>query len=851
MSGRTVGVIGAGVVVLGLVAAQERQSESAPAPAAEDVRVTDIRLRTGVTLQVAQRGRMDGEPVLFLHGYTDSWVSYTRLLDVLPGNVRAIVPSHRGHGDSERPVCCYTVADFAADAVALLDTLGIAQATIVGHSMGSLIAQRLAIEQPARVRQLVLIGSGTTANTPDVQEFNTVVQQLKDPIPTEFVRDFQVSTLFKPIPPAFLDRIVRESEKLPARVWRDVLAALLSPSAQHDLSRIRTRTLVMWGEHDMYWKRSTQDALMAVLPNARLLTYAELGHSPHWEDPARFGADLIAFMNEATTSPAITREQVEHAGHTHGTTQPGPMPLLPGLGDWQHRVTTTSAEAQRYFDQGLRLSYAFNHAEAARSFERAVQLDPACAMCYWGSAYAVGPNINLPLTAEAEALALAAIGNAVRLQRGASALERALIAAQALRYGEPAGAARAARDSAYATAMRRVAERFPADVDAQVLFADAMLNLRPWNQWTRDGKPQPGTLEAVAALERALERAPEHAGACHFYVHAVEASETPDRALPCAERLGRLMPGAGHIVHMPAHVYLRVGRYEDAARANIAAVAADNHYFAQHEVTGVYPMFYAPHNLHFLWAAYLLSGQRAKALQAARTLTERVAVKDAREIAALQAFLPAAVLTLTRFRDWDAVLAEPAPPADLRYAKAMWHYARGVALAERADMRGARVELDSVRTIGAQVKDDMIIILNPAPALLRLAAEVLAGQMAMTERRYDVAIAHFDAGVRMEDALSFDEPPAWYHSVRNLLGEALLAAGRAVEAEQAFRQDLRYVRENGWSLSGLQRALRAQGNNTAAAVAEARLRQAWKHADTPAPGNMFAQYGTKRPGGTR
>src|SRR5688572_20011048 len=325
-------------------------------------------------------------------------------------------------------------------------------------------------------------------------------------------------------------------------------------------------------------------------------------------------------------------EHQDHKAHEHAAAPPsGTMPLLKGLGTWHHRISTTSPEAQRYFDQGLRLTYGFNHDEAVRSFERATQLDPDCAMCHWGIAYALGPNINLPMEGKTEPRALAAIRRAVDLKTRATAGERALIEAMAVRYGEPAGAARAERDAAYADAMRKVAAKFPADVDAQTLFADAMLNLRPWNQWTREGKPQPGTLELVGVLERALARQPAHAGACHFYIHAIEASETPDRALPCAERLPVLMPGAGHVVHMPAHVFLRVGRYEAAARANIAAVEADKRYFAAHAARpGVYPMFYAPHNLHFLWSAYLLSGQREKALTAARTLTERVKLEEAR-----------------------------------------------------------------------------------------------------------------------------------------------------------------------------------------------------------------------------
>jgi len=295
------------------------------------------------------------------------------------------------------------------------------------------------------------------------------------------------------------------------------------------------------------------------------------------------------------------------------------------------------------------------------------------------------------------------------------------------------------------------------------------------------------------------------------------------------------MPGAGHVVHMPAHVYLRVGRYEDAARANIAAVEADNRYFAERDVNpGFYPLFYAPHNLHFLWSTYLLSGQRDKALSASRALAERVALQDARANAALEGFLPAVILTRARFGQWDGVLAAPAPPDDLRYVKGMWHYARGLAFSARTDLRSARAELDHVNTIAAGVKDDLIIILNSAPALLKLAAEVLAGDIAAKATRLDDAVAHFRTAVRLEDALMYDEPPPWYHSTRTMLGEALLEAGRAAEAEAAFREDLRFVKETGWSLSGLERALRAQGKTRKAAEVARRFKDAWKYADAPA-----------------
>jgi tetratricopeptide (TPR) repeat protein len=722
--------------------------------------------------------------------------------------------------------------------------------------MGSFNAQRIAVEHPDRVARLVLIGSGKTTRPPAVLDLHASVRRLGDPIDPTFVREFQYGTLGRPVTETFMARVVRESAKVPARVWRGALDAFVSLEGASAVERITADTLIVWGDKDAIWTASEQQALTSAIRTSTLTTYEGAGHSPQWEQPERFARDLTTLIFrpkvDATTSAAVrsatdgapraqaAQQKPEsahqgHGEHAHPAPADGVMPILSGLGDWHHAITTRSPEAQRYFDQGLRLTYAFNHDEAVRSFERAVQLDPDCAMCHWGVAYALGPNINLPMDAGTEPRALAASREAVRRQAAATAGERALIEAMAVRYGEPAGASRAERDLAYANAMRAVAKRFPADLDAQVLFAEAMMNLRPWNQWTRDGAAQPGTIELVEALTKAIARQPNHAGACHFFIHAVEASQTPERALPCAERLPRLMPGAGHVVHMPAHVYLRVGRYEDAARANIAAVEADNRYFATRTLPpGIYPQFYAPHNLHFLWATYLLSGQRDKALGAARALKARVAVDDARATASLEGFLPPVMLTLARFGNWDAVLAEPAPPADLRYTTGMWHYARGLAYSARKDVAAAEQELVKLRTAAAGVKDDVVIILNPAPALLKLAAEILAADIAATGRRFDEAIAHLQSAATMEDALTYDEPPPWYHSARNRLGETLLLAGRPAEAAAAFRDDLRYVRETGWSLSGLERALRAAGQAGEAEEAARRFKAAWKFADVAA-----------------
>jgi pimeloyl-ACP methyl ester carboxylesterase/tetratricopeptide (TPR) repeat protein len=839
---RTKQIILAGALALAMSEAaspQEPHHAHAGPWASMDLRMQRVRVGTGVELELVEAGPADGIPILFLHGYTDSWYSFAPVLDRLPPGVRAIALTQRGHGHSERPSCCYGFPDLAADAVALLDALGIPRAAVVGHSMGSFVAQRIAIDHPHRVSHLVLIGSGYTYRTEAVSGFYTeVVSALEDPVPPELIEEFQVSTTARPLPPAFLATVIAESGKLPARVWREVLRQQLDADARDELDAITAPTWVISGELDDFFPPSGARVLARRVEGARQTVYEGTGHAVHWEEPDRFVQDLQAFIGSAGAS--ANRESAH--GHEHESppgrpASSGPMPLLPQLGDWGHRVTTGSEQAQKFFDQGLRLVYAFNHDEAVRSFEEAARLDGACAMCYWGIAYALGPNINLPMSEAAEGRAAAAVGVAERLaERSASPVERAYIDALAARYGEPGGEERASRDSAYAAVMRAVAKAHPTDVDAQVIYADAMMNLRPWDQWTRDGEPQPGTDEVLRALEAALDLEPDHAGACHLYVHAVEASPAPERALPCAERLPRLMPGAGHVVHMPAHVYLRMGRYADAARANIAAVETDARYFGLRDVPdGIYPMFYAPHNLHFLWATYTLLGERARAMEAAAALVDRVSVEDARVEPSLQGFLIAPILTLVRFEDWQAVLDEPAPSEGLEFATGMWRYARGMARVGTGELGEARGELEHLRAAERDVPEDQVIILNSAGDLLTLAAEVLAAWIDSAQGRHDAAIRRLREAIRLEDGLTYDEPPPWYHSTRNQLGEALVVAGRTAEAERAFRDDLAEVRENGWSLRGLERALRDQGRSEEADAVAERLARAWTQGGAPAP----------------
>ena len=506
------------------------------------------------------------------------------------------------------------------------------------------------------------------------------------------------------------------------------------------------------------------------------------------------------------------------------------VPLYTDLGTHHYAISTRVPLAQRYFDQGLRLYYAFNHAEAIRSFGEAARLDPGCAMCHWGLALARGPNINAPMAPDAYGPAHADAQQALALQAQASPRERALIRALAVRYAPTAPADRARLDSSYAHAMAQVAREFPADAEAAALYAEALMDLSPWNYWTRGGEPRPDTPELVAQLERVIAERPEHPGACHFYIHAVEAVH-PARAVPCAERLAALMPGAGHLVHMPGHIYIRVGRYLDAIRANEHAVHADESYIRdQRPAAGAYTLGYYPHNYDFLAFAAAMAGRGEQALQAARTMASLIPVESLSDpgMRHLQHHLVRPMQILVRLERWDEVLQAPAPPEHLAHARALWHYARGRALAARGDLAGAEAELARVQAAAADpALADMRLEFNTSPAILAIAAEVLAGSIASARGAHDEAIRRLGEAAGKEDELLYGEPPEWSVPVRQDLGAALLAAGRPAEAERAYREDLTRFPENGWSLTGLARALRDQGRAAEAEEAQARLRIAW------------------------
>jgi tetratricopeptide (TPR) repeat protein len=504
-----------------------------------------------------------------------------------------------------------------------------------------------------------------------------------------------------------------------------------------------------------------------------------------------------------------------------------PVGLLEGLGDHHYEITTSAPLAQQYFDQGLRLYYAFNHTEAVRSFREAQRLDPSCAMCYWGEALAYGPNINLAMDRPSALAAYAAVGKAIDVRSNVTAKEAALIDALASRYVENPPETRAHLDEAYAAAMDALATRWPEDIEIGTLAAEAQMDLRPWDYWTAAGDPQPGMATAFDRLERAVEVDPTHPGACHFYIHAMEKLH-PERAVPCAERLASLMPAAGHIVHMPGHIYIRVGRYLDAVETNRHAVHADESYIRdQQPGVGMYTAGYYPHNYDFLAFAAMMIGLGDESIGASEKVVSLIPEEAFATpgMGFLQHWSMRPVLLKVRFERWDDVLATAEPPAERPHARAIWHYGRGRAWIAQGNLTAANAELVRLRRIAEHPElAQLEMEFNYSDDLVRIAERVLTGRLEAAQGRYGRAVEALREAVRGEDTLTYGEPPEWSVPTRLDLGEVLLEAEDYVEAERIFRESLTQFPRNCWALRGLGAALRAQGREGEAAVVEAELR---------------------------
>jgi tetratricopeptide (TPR) repeat protein len=538
--------------------------------------------------------------------------------------------------------------------------------------------------------------------------------------------------------------------------------------------------------------------------------------------------------SSAGEAAASKSELVLHAG----------APLFDGMGDHHHPITTKSPDAQKYFDQGLTIDFAFNHAESTRSFRAAQRLDPDCAMCYWGEALALGPNINVTsngkvvMSDEDRVAAFSAMQKAMALKESVSERERDYIDALGTRYNGDPSTPREPLDEAYGNAMRELYHKYPDDDDAASLFAESLMNTMPWDYWVDADNPKPLTVEVLDALETVLARTPDHPMAIHLYIHAVEASSRPERAEKPADTLATLVPGAGHLVHMPAHIYWRVGRYHDASEANVRAAAVDEAYIAQCNAQGFYPAMYYPHNIHFLWSASSMEGRSKVAIDAARRVAANVRLEMIDEFPGVEFFHTIPLLALTQFGMWDEVLAEPQPRADLEFSNGIWHYVRATAYARKKDLESARAE--HAKLVPLKDATDVHFldsIYYPATSLLAIADSLVLGEISMAEGELDAAVGHFRTAVDLQDQLPYTEPPFWYYPTRHSLGRALLASGDAAAAEEVYRKDLDDYPHNGWAMYGLIQSLRAQGKD--ASGMQDMFDRMWSEADVTLTASTF------------
>ncbi len=510
-------------------------------------------------------------------------------------------------------------------------------------------------------------------------------------------------------------------------------------------------------------------------------------------------------------------------------------PLFDNLGTLHFPITTESVLARKYFDQGVILAYGFNHEEAFRSFEEVARLDSNCALAYWGMAYVLGPNINLPMDAGVVHTAYEAIQKAISLLDNETQREKDFVMALSKRYSSEVMEDRTPLDQAYSDAMRNLVSKYPDDLDAATMFAESIMDLHPWDYWLKDGTAQPWTPELLAVLESVIERNPDHHGANHLYIHAVEASKNPHRGLASADKLKFLAPGAGHLVHMPAHIYIRTGKYHEGSLANIRAVKSDEEYINQCNKQGFYPLSYYPHNYHFLWATATLEGDSKTAIDAAIKTSQKPpdSLMSVCGYQTLQHFAVIPLYAYVTFGKWDEILNYPQPQNDRPYMSAIWHYARAMAFIAKDKLDKASEEITKLSplTDNKSIEELSIWGINSAGLLVKIAYEVSIGELEAKKKNYPEAIAHLTEAVEYEGQLRYDEPPTWFYPCRQNLGAVLIEAGKYAEAEKVYRENLAEIPDNGWGLFGLHQALLKLSNNEEAEEVEKRFKEAWRYAD--------------------
>lgn len=510
-------------------------------------------------------------------------------------------------------------------------------------------------------------------------------------------------------------------------------------------------------------------------------------------------------------------------------------PLFDNLGTLDFPITTNSELAQKYFNQGVILAYGFNHEEAFRSFEEAARLDTNCAMAYWGMAYVIGPNINLPMNAGVVATAYEAVERAMSLLDDETQREKDYVIALSKRYTNEELEDRTHLDKAYSDAMRELVSKYPNDLDAATMFAESIMDLHPWDYWLKDGTPQPWTLEILTSLEGVIERNPDHHGSNHLYIHAIEASKNPERGNASADKLRFLAPGAGHLVHMPAHIYIRTGQYHEGSLANLRAVKSDEEYINQCNQQGFYPLAYYPHNYHFLWATATLEGDSKTAIDAALKTSQLPpdSLINLCGYKTLQHFVVIPLYAYVTFGKWDEILNYEKPKKLQLYPLGVWHYARGMAFIANGDLGKAEKELAELEQLrfNKKVEDLSIWGINSAGTLIKIAYEVLSGELAAKKKDYATAISHLKSAVELENTLRYDEPPTWFYPCRLNLGAVLIESERYEEAQKVFEENLSNLPENGWALYGLHQALLKLNENNEAAEVQKRFKEAWKYSD--------------------